>query len=321
MNELETCDGGCGGGGGGSPPCPPSLWGSSDMSGHKNGGGGLSPPAFLTKTFSIVNDPNTNSLISWNLLGTSFIVWDPLRFSAEILPRHFKHGNFSSFVCQLNQYGFRRVRVDPWEYANPHFQAGKEHLLTNIQRRNRHNKPNNNVIAIRTRILRDEIDESKLEIQKLKRQQDEMELRVMAFATVVANIENKSKRLIRNWAKTCNEIISVWTMRELETGKQNSDGGDRKKRKLDTIVEDFDGKDVRQDQEDDSGPKNSSGDYAFWKKILLEDEEGCEDHEGGALTEMGKKQAEIAQDLELLIATVADGDSEKVTSTVEINGN
>ncbi|KAL0407336.1 UNVERIFIED_CONTAM: Heat stress transcription factor A-7a [Sesamum latifolium] len=314
MNDCGCRGGGATNGGGGSPPHPSLLWGSSDMLGHKNGGGGLSPPAFLTKTFSIVNDPNTNSLISWNLLGTSFIVWDPLRFSAEILPRHFKHGNFSSFVSQLNQYGFRRVRVDALEYANPNFQAGKEHLLTNIKRRDRHDKTNNNVIATRTRILRDEVDESKLEIQKLKRQQDEMELRIMAYATVT-NIENKSKTLIRNWAKTCDEIV-VGKMRELETGKQNSDDEHRKKRKLDTVVEDFDGKDVHQDQEGNFDPKKSSGDYAFWKKILLENEEGCEGHEGGALTEMGKKQAEIAQDFEHLIAMVADAGSEKVTSTV-----
>ncbi|KAL0321199.1 UNVERIFIED_CONTAM: External alternative NAD(P)H-ubiquinone oxidoreductase B2, mitochondrial [Sesamum radiatum] len=161
--------------------------------------------------------------------------------------------------------GFRRVGADPLEYASPNFQAGKEHLLTNIKRRDRHNKTNTNVIAIRTRILRDEVDESKLEIQKLKRQHDEMELRIMAYATVVTNIENKSKRLIRNWVKTCDEIF-VGKMREIETGKQNSDGEDRKKRKLDTVVEDFDGNDVHQDQEGKFDPKKSSGDYAFGKK-------------------------------------------------------
>jgi heat shock transcription factor len=62
------------------------------------------PPPFLTKTFDMVDDPMTNHIVSWSRGGFSFVVWDPYSFSANLLPRYFKHNNFSSFVRQLNTY-------------------------------------------------------------------------------------------------------------------------------------------------------------------------------------------------------------------------
>ncbi|XP_062890062.1 heat shock factor protein 2 [Mobula hypostoma] len=103
-------------------------------------------PAFLTKLWALVEDPDTNEFICWNQNGHGFLVLDEQRFSKEILPMYFKHNNMASFVRQLNMYGFRKVlhvdggivkqeRDGPVEFQHPFFKQGQDDLLENIKRK------------------------------------------------------------------------------------------------------------------------------------------------------------------------------------------
>ncbi|KAE8711172.1 Heat stress transcription factor B-3 [Hibiscus syriacus] len=93
------------------------------------------PPPFLLKTYMLVEDPATDDVISWNSDGSGFIVWQPPEFARDLIPTLFKHSNFSSFVRQLNTYGFRKVATNRWEFCNEMFRKGESELLCKIRRR------------------------------------------------------------------------------------------------------------------------------------------------------------------------------------------
>ncbi|KAJ7338258.1 hypothetical protein JRQ81_010994 [Phrynocephalus forsythii] len=108
--------------------------------------GSSNVPAFLTKLWTLVEDPETDPLICWSPSGTSFHVFDQGQFAKEVLPKYFKHNNMASFVRQLNMYGFRKVihieqgglvkpDKDDTEFQHPYFLRGQERLLENIKRK------------------------------------------------------------------------------------------------------------------------------------------------------------------------------------------
>ncbi|KAI3997217.1 hypothetical protein MKX01_009061 [Papaver californicum] len=78
-----------------------------------------SPPAFVSKTYDMVDDPSTDAIISWSESNNSFVIWQPPELARDILPRFFKHNQLCSFARQLNSYvRFRKVDRDRFEYAH-----------------------------------------------------------------------------------------------------------------------------------------------------------------------------------------------------------
>jgi heat shock transcription factor len=86
----------------------PSSWAGAgalaELPRPMDGLGEAGPTPFLNKTYEVVDDHITDTVVSWGVAGNSFVVWDANAFSTVLLPRYFKHSNFSSFVRQLNTY-------------------------------------------------------------------------------------------------------------------------------------------------------------------------------------------------------------------------
>ncbi|KAG6868056.1 hypothetical protein C0993_007915 [Termitomyces sp. T159_Od127] len=101
---------------------------------------------FVTKLYQMINDAKSAHYIAWTELGTSFVVSNVGEFSRSILGSHFKHNNFSSFVRQLNMYGFHKINRTPraqrtstdaqtWEFSHHKFLRGRPDLLDEIKRK------------------------------------------------------------------------------------------------------------------------------------------------------------------------------------------
>ena len=75
---------------------------------------GSAPPPFLSKTYDVVDDLATDAIVSWGAGNNSFVVWNTPDFARHLLPKYFKHSNFSSFVRQLNTYV--RPPVNPLQF-------------------------------------------------------------------------------------------------------------------------------------------------------------------------------------------------------------
>ncbi|KAK2592939.1 Flocculation suppression protein [Conoideocrella luteorostrata] len=101
--------------------------------------------AFIHKLYNMLEDTSIQHLISWSSNAESFVMSPTADFS-KVLSQYFKHTNISSFVRQLNMYGFHKERdvfhtgnpdTTLWEFkhGNGSFKRGDIAGLRDIKRR------------------------------------------------------------------------------------------------------------------------------------------------------------------------------------------
>ncbi|XP_042020594.1 heat shock factor protein HSF8-like [Salvia splendens] len=217
------------------------------------------PPPFLVKTYDMVDDPATDKVVSWSPTNNSFIVWDSAEFARDLLPKYFKHNNFSSFVRQLNTYGFRKVDPDRWEFANEGFLRGQKHLLKSIIRRKpahghpqQQQQPNGQTPTVGACVevgkfgLEEEVERLKRdknvlmqELVRLRQQQQTTDGQLQAMVQRLQGMEQRQQQMMSFLAKAMNSpgFLAQFMQQPTDSSRRVSEGNKKRRLKQDGVTD------------------------------------------------------------------------------------
>nr|XP_009765164.1 PREDICTED: heat shock factor protein HSF8-like [Nicotiana sylvestris] len=236
-------------GGGGAPPSKSAPAPAPMPSAN-------APPPFLVKTYDMVDDPSTDKIVSWGPANNSFVVWDPPEFARDLLPKYFKHNNFSSFVRQLNTYGFRKVDPDRWEFANEGFLRGQKHLLRSISRRKpahghaqqQQQQPHGQSASVGACVevgkfgLEEEVERLKRdknvlmqELVKLRQQQQTTDNQLQGMVQRLQGMEQRQQQMMSFLAKAVNSpgFLAQFVQQQNESNRRIAEGSKKRRIKQD----------------------------------------------------------------------------------------
>jgi len=185
-------------------------------------------PLFLLKTFSILETADP-AIVSWSDAGDSFLVIDADRFGSEVIPTHFKHNKFSSFVRQLNFYGFRKVKgklnfvgkseQHSWEFKHPAFLRGKPELLTHIKRSSSHSEES--APAPQTAAALSVAQESSV-VQMLNQQVLDLTFKMEVLTKSVKDLHNIVAQYQKKTGMAPAEVVAPPALEEVTDGDASS---------------------------------------------------------------------------------------------------
>ncbi|KAK4184458.1 transcription factor prr1 [Podospora australis] len=187
---------------------------------------------FVRKLYKMLEDPSYNSVVRWSADGTSFVVLENEKFTKTILPKHFKHSNFASFVRQLNKYDFHKVRHneengeapygrDTWEFRHPRFRADRRDDLDNIRRKApapRKMPPTEDAFPASQQImvLSESLNATNVQIQSLQEQYLDLDRTNRLLVAEVLSLQ----KIVRAQSQASNELITH--LNNMEDRRRNS---------------------------------------------------------------------------------------------------
>lgn len=189
----------------------------AEPSGATGGGSaGNSSNDFVKKLYQMLQIEEYQNVVRWTAAGDSFVVIDTNEFTKTLLPRHFKHSNFASFVRQLNKYDFHKVKKpldersmeygdDAWEFKHPDFRMDDVERLDNIKRKGPSvKKANQNASAeaavvsnqhtSQLNLLRDQVDSLKSENEQIRKELNALTSKYNALVENIVALKSFSER-------------------------------------------------------------------------------------------------------------------------------
>jgi heat shock transcription factor, other eukaryote len=176
----------------------------------------ISVPSFLLKAYEILSNPTYNSIVRWTGEGDAFIITDKNQFSDKVLPIYFKHKNLSSFIRQLNIYGFKKTKYKSEEhcFAHKYFRKDNKLLLLKMKRNTKRkhsdkkSQSSEDGYIKRTEVvemlnnINDRLTEQDTKIERLVQANKEFKNSVLALYTQLEESKKREKRLEKVLAST-----------------------------------------------------------------------------------------------------------------------
>lgn len=288
--------------------------------------------AFITKLYQMLNDAEshdteTYAVVSWGLTKDSVLIKEQGALGTRVLPRYFKHGNVSSFVRQLNMYGFRKRAAKTMEFYSPLFMKDRPDLLDKLQRApvQRSPRPSTKLLAkLESRMVRLEGEQVALRRENEALRSNLAELRLLVqhklgqllssgeHYTVIKSelqpaADNKGdKPDSKNGNQVCNKVVSKDGMEHTSgpsTSRQQPPGSPYDTDSGSSMKSDADADEsspTECDAEEQSAPfKMVEGDFEFFEAL------DCEGSHSHAYDGTEPLSAMVLEPVELELALMA----------------
>lgn len=160
------------------------------------------PTNFLKKTYELLNNKAISSIVTWTEDGKGFIILDIYSFTNTVLPAYFKHNKLSSFIRQLNMYGFHKLKEDQediYQFCHVDFTRDNKDSINSIRRKSSE--------ALNS-VKKDEIVQMQQRLQRFKTQQESME-------SAMKNLENLYSQVIEQ-----NQLLVIELFRSKERERE-----------------------------------------------------------------------------------------------------
>ncbi|CAK4072998.1 unnamed protein product [Aphanomyces euteiches] len=160
-----------------------------------------SGPMFLKKLYDMMHTTPA-SIGGWCQGGAAFEIKNPKEFARVMLPQYFKHSKFSSFVRQLNFYGFQKCKKEvllvahetdesrrALTFYHQYFIQHKPHLMHKIRR-----KTNFSDLASDHGSATDDVEELRSEVAGIKRTLSSLSTQLAQLTQLISNVSSPPPR-------------------------------------------------------------------------------------------------------------------------------